>query len=85
MIISRASVTFRVLGSRSRSLWLFFKENFVIDLAPIFIDDLIKLHTLVGYDNISIKIDCQVSVSIFWKKKTLCHRSSAYIYQWILI
>ena len=36
MIISRANSTFRVLGSRSRSLAIFFK-NFVIALVPTFI------------------------------------------------
>ena len=54
-----------------------------------------QLHINVGYDNISSKFDFQglglkakVTAAIFRKKKTtkkLCHRSSAYIYLWILI
>ena len=39
MIISQASLTFRVLGSRSRSLLLFL-EKFVNSLMPTFINGL---------------------------------------------
>ena len=38
MIIFPANVTFRVLGSRSRSFWLFLEKKIVITLAPTFID-----------------------------------------------
>ena len=32
MTISQASLTFRILGLRSSSLWLFLEKNFVITL-----------------------------------------------------
>ena len=65
---------------------------FIISLAFTSIDGfLIQRHTNVGYNNITSEFDVQglglkvkVTVAIFRKKK-LCHRSSAYINQWILI
>ena len=68
--ISPASSIFRILGSRSQ--WLFLEKNFVITLAPTFIDGFLYNHTNVGYDNISSKFDFQspglkmkVTVAIF--------------------
>ena len=47
MIIPRANSPFRVLGSRSRSLWLFLESNLFLLM------DFNTLNTNVGYDNIS--------------------------------
>ena len=79
MLISRENLTFRILGSRSRSLWLF-SEKRKRSSAYIYWWILILRHTNVGYDNISSKFDFQgpglkvkviVTVAIFRKKKNI--------------
>ena len=59
MIISPANLTFRVLGSRSRSLWLFLKKLFHRSSAYIYWWILIQHHTNVGNDSILSKLNFQ--------------------------
>ena len=80
MTLSQISLTFRVLGSRSRSLWLFLEKNCHRSSVNIYQWILIQ-HTKAEYDNISSKFDFQdpglkvkFTVAIFRKKK-LGHRS----------
>ena len=90
MTIPRTSSRFSVIGSRSRSQWLFLEKLCHHSSAFIYKPILILFHTNVKYDNILDKFEFErsrvkvkVTVAIF--RKTHCHRSSSHIYRLILI
>ena len=60
MIVSQASSTFRVIGSRSRSLWLFLEKHCHRSLST-FINGFLFYYINVGYGNISSKFSFQVA------------------------
>ena len=70
LIISQARSPFRVLGSRSGSLWPFLEKLCQPSSTCIYWWILIKLHTNVGFDNILDKFifqgpEVKVTVAIF--------------------
>ena len=77
MTISWTTLSFSILGPRSRSQWLVLEKHIVITLAPLFNEPvLILYHTNVLYNNILDKFEFErsrakvkVTVAIF--RKTL--------------
>ena len=85
MAISWTSSSFSILGSKSRSQWLFSEKYFVITLAPLFTDRfcfyIIQMFSMtISWRSLSLSVLGPRSRSQWLFLEKHCYRSSALIY-----